>query len=560
MKYLRLFFRETREYAATFSAVVLCHILLVGMTLLYVFLSKRLVDDAAEVLRMFRETAGGWSEFSSLLSGSVPGRDLLTAAVIFAAVTLLRPGIASVRSYLSVKMSVSMANSLRKRLFDNLLHIRYEYSRKYHSGDMINRLQNDVSLIADSFCVAVPNFIGASLQFAAAFVYLLVLEARLAWILIIVIPIAIFGSRYVMLKVRNLTLGIRQSDSAVQSHIQESFQHITLLQTLEYSEASSDSLEELQSDNYRRNMRRNRFSVLARCIVGAGFSLGYALAFGWGVFGIAYGTVTYGLMTAFLQLVGQVQRPLVQMSDQLPSMFHSLASMDRLEEITSLPREEVLSQHFVGGTAGIRFENVSFSYKDPDVRVFDGLSYDFAPGSRTAITGPTGIGKSTMIRLMLALLTPESGRIVLYGNEVAEASPSTRCNLVYVPQGNSLFSGTIRDNLLMGDPAAGDDRLMEALHTAAADFVKTLPDGLDTLCVETGGGLSEGQAQRIAIARALLRPGTILLLDEFSSALDARTEEVLMERLTKELSSRTMIFITHREKIIRYCDAELNLS
>ena len=177
--------------------------------------------------------------------------------------------------------------------------------------------------------------------------------------------------------------------------------------------------------------------------------------------------------------------------------------------------------------------------------------------------GPTGVGKSTMIRLLLSLLQQRSGEITLYsgdGKVEVPVSASTRRNLVYVPQGNSLFSGSIRDNLLVGNPEATDQDLREALHTAAADFVHDLPYGIDTQCFEKGAGLSEGQAQRIAIARALLRPGRILLLDEFSSALDAQTETLLLERLTATRSDRTMIFITHRERVIDFCDATLSLS
>jgi ABC-type bacteriocin/lantibiotic exporter with double-glycine peptidase domain len=204
---------------------------------------------------------------------------------------------------------------------------------------------------------------------------------------------------------------------------------------------------------------------------------------------------------------------------------------------------------------------VCFSFPDSVKPVLDGFSYDFLPGTRTAIVGPTGVGKSTMIRLLLSLLKPQSGSLELYsGQATLPVSPATRCNLVYVPQGNSLFSGTVRENLLMGNPDATEEQMRVALHTAAADFVFDLPAGLEAQCFEAGGGLSEGQAQRIAIARALLRPGSILLLDEFSSALDAETEIVLMERLCSELPEHTMIFITHREKIIDYCTDVLRIA
>lgn len=544
MKYVRWFFKEIACCRWTYLLVLFCQVLMVALAMSYVWLSKRLVDVAT--LQFRGEDAGEVS--------------LLVYATAFVALALLRPAVTSVMSYYRTKMTVGMSNEIRQRLFDNLLHLRNEYSGKYHSGDMLNRLQVDVSSIASTFCSSIPDLFWAALQFISAFVYLLLIDARLAWVLVLIIPLAVFGGRYVMFKVRDLTLDIRRSDSDVQSHIQESVQHLTLLQTLEYTDTSSVSLGELQSDNYEKNMRRARFSVIARVLVALSFTIGYAVAFLWGVFGIAEGVVTYGLMTAILQLVGQVQRPLVQASDRLPSLFHCTASIDRLLEIEHLPQEGLSERHFIEGIAGVSLEHLSFRYPDGTSNVISDLSFDFAPGSKTAIVGPTGIGKSTLIRLMLSLLTPTSGTVSLYSvSGKVPVSEATRCNLIYVPQGNTLFSGTIRENLQMGDPHASEARMAEALHTAAADFVLELPCGLDTQCFEAGGGLSEGQAQRIAIARALLRPGSILLLDEFSSALDNATEDILLQRLTAKLNTRTMIFITHRDRIVDYCDSVLRL-
>lgn len=544
MNYIRWFFNEVRQCRWSYALVLLCQILMVAFALGYVWLSKRLVDVAI-------------LHFKGVPDGKY---GLAVYAAAFLALSMIRPGIVAVKSYYQSKISVSMANRIRLRLFDDLLHLKNEYSRKYHTGDMLNRLQVDVSTVSNTFCSVVPNLFWAGLQFLAAFVYLLQIDARLAWILVLIIPIAIFGGRYVMYRVRNLTLDIRKSDSEVEAHIQESVQHIMLLQILEYTEASSEDLEELQMDNYEKNMRRARFSVIARTLIAFSFTIGYAVAFLWGIYGIAGGVVTYGALTAILQLVGQVQRPLVQVSEQLPTLMHCTASIDRIEEIEKLPLESSDEQHFLRGTAGVSVENLSFRYSDGVDDIFTNFSFDFVPGSKTSIVGPTGRGKSTLIKLMLSLLSPTKGSVSIYSaDEKVRASESTRCNLVYVPQGNTLFSGTIRENLQMGDPHATDSQMKEALYTAAADFVMELPSGLDTQCFEAGGGLSEGQAQRIAIARALLRPGSILLLDEFSSALDNATEDLLLQRLTAKLNTRTMIFITHRGRVIDYCDSVLRL-
>lgn len=544
MNYIRWFFNEVRQCRWSYALVLLCQILMVAFALGYVWLSKRLVDVAILHFKGVTDEKYG----------------LAVYAAAFLALSMIRPGIVAVKSYYQSKISVSMANRIRLRLFDDLLHLKNEYSRKYHTGDMLNRLQVDVSTVSNTFCCVVPNLFWAGLQFLAAFVYLLQIDARLAWILVLIIPIAIFGGRYVMYRVRNLTLDIRKSDSEVEAHIQESVQHIMLLQILEYTEASSEDLEELQMDNYEKNMRRAKFSVFARTLIAFSFTIGYAVAFLWGIYGIAGGVVTYGALTAILQLVGQVQRPLVQVSEQLPTLMHCTASIDRIEEIEKLPLESSDEQHFLRGTAGVNVENLSFRYSDGVDDIFTNFSFDFVPGSKTSIVGPTGRGKSTLIKLMLSLLSPTKGSVSIYSaDEKVRASESTRCNLVYVPQGNTLFSGTIRENLQMGDPHATDSQMKEALYTAAADFVMELPSGLDTQCFEAGGGLSEGQAQRIAIARALLRPGSIFLLDEFSSALDNATEDLLLQRLTAKLNTRTMIFITHRGRVIDYCDSVLRL-
>lgn len=544
-RYLKWFGRAVRPYSGAMAVMMMCHLLLACCSVAFVYVSKRLVDVAV-----------------AMYGGNAVEKGLAFWAVCMAGIILLRISLNALRSYLQTRTEINLKNSLRYRLFDALLHQRTGGGAQHHSGDILNRMQEDVRMVSSVLASSIPNLFGTVLQFVAAFVFLLVLDVRLAVVIIIVVPLGLFVGKYISGRIRNLTLDIRRSDSKVQAHLQESLQHRTLLQSMEYIDGSTSALDDLQSSLYDNELKRTKFSIVSRIFISIAFQTGHAVAFLWGVGGIASGTVTYGMMTAFLQLVGQIQRPLVDMSSQLPAIIHATASVDRLMELEMLPREETGDMKMLAAPAGIRLEDVSFAYPESDRQVLHGFSHDFAPGSRTAVVGPTGIGKSTLIRLLLSLLAPQSGKIEIYDASGAlhPVSAATRRNLVYVPQGNSLFSGTIRENLLMGNPEATDAQLENALRTAAADFVFGLPCRLETQCFEAGAALSEGQAQRIAIARALLRPGSVLLLDEFSSALDADTETLLMERLTSELPDHTMIFITHREKIIDYCDSVLRAS
>lgn len=543
MKYLKWFFRTVRTYWGSLSVMMSCHVLLTACSIGFVYVSKKLVDTAV-----------------ALLGGAEPSQGLSFWALLMVSIILFRIVLNALRSYLQTKTEISMKNSLRKRLFDILLHLQNDGGTRHHSGDVLNRLQDDVRVVSNAFAVSLPNLLGTALHFLAALIFLMTLEPRLGLLIVIIAPAGLIIGKFVTRRIRNLTHDIRKTSSQVQSHLQESVQNITLIQSMEYSGNSASTLDSIQGELYGNEIRRTRFSVVSRIFISLAFQAGHAVAFLWGVWGISTGKVTYGMMTAFLQLVGQIQRPLADMSGQIPSLIHASASVDRLMELEALPAEESAEPHLLHGNVGIKLENVSFAYPDNSTDVLHDFSYEFKPGSRTAIVGPTGIGKSTMIRLLLALLKPREGKISLYdSSSEAPVSPATRINLVYVPQGNSLFSGTVRDNLLMGNPEATQQQLENALRTAAADFVFSLPSGLDTQCFEAGAGLSEGQAQRIAIARALLRPGSVLLLDEFSSALDAETETLLLERLTKELPDHTMVFITHRDKIIDYCDSVLRL-
>jgi ATP-binding cassette subfamily B protein len=515
----------------------------VAAGLAFIYVSKELIDMATR-------------------QHNVPVRQLIVNGILLLVLILAEMGAGLLTTWLSNQTEIKMKNFIRRKLFAHLMNAYWEGKEKLHSGDVLNRLEEDVRVVTDTLCNSMPALLVTGAQLLAAFVFLAYMSSFLAWAIIFIMPFFLLVSKLYIKKMRKLTNDIRTTDSNVQSVLQESLQHRIVIQTMEQSETMTDKLHGLQRKLYGQTMKRTRFNLFSRAMVSLGFVFGYMIAFMWSIIQLHSGGITFGIMTAFLQLVGQIQRPTVDLTRQLPAFIHASTSIDRLSELEEIPAEEKDVSHPLRDIAGIRLSNVSFRYAGGSRDIFNHFSYDFVPGSRTAVVGPTGAGKSTMIRLMLSLLHPQEGDIVLYNNrgETLPVDANSRCNLVYVPQGNSLLSGTIRDNLLLGNPDATDEELFDVLYTAAAEFVRDLPDGLDSRCGEQGAGLSEGQAQRIAIARGLLRPGSILLLDEFSSSLDGDTESLLIQRLLGSRQEKTMIFITHREKILQYCSKVIQLT
>lgn len=529
----RWLWNASQGYRVPILASILAGTTRIGISLTFVWQCKHLIDIATH------QADGNIAIGLASMTGCIVLQLLLSSLV----------------NRLYAHTEISLRNRLRQNLFEHILKSHWSGRETFHSGDMLNRMEEDVRTVTDLLAGSIPSAGITLFQLAGAALFLFCLDHRMAVVILLIMPLALLFSKLYMKRMRHLTREIRATDSRLQSHLQENLQHRTLISTLEYTSMAADMIFTLQSGLKRLVMRRNSFSIFSGLMVQAGFALGYLTAFAWGIYGLDTGTVTFGTLTAFLQLVAQVQRPVVELARQIPAFISALTSVERIDELTSLPLEEQGEPLILKGKVGIRLENVTFAYPDGKRKVIEHFTHDFEPGSLTAVLGETGSGKSTMVRLMLALLRPDGGNITLYDERQSlPASPLTRRNFVYVPQGNTLVSGTLRDNLLLGNPEATDAQMWKALHMAAADFVHELPQGLGTPCGEMGTGLSEGQAQRIAIARGLLRPGNIVLLDEPTSSLDSDTEQTLLERLSHTIQGKTLIIITHQMQTARLCD------
>lgn len=527
---------------------------------------KVAVSCSIGVVRIAASMAFVWVSKSLIdIATGTSGASLRLYIALMVVIMLIQIASATAASWWEGRFTTSTRNDVRAKVFKHVLDSEWHGREAFHSGDTVNRLEDDIDVVVDLFCVRIPDVIVTLMQLLAASCFLFTLEPSLLWVILILMPVAVIGSKMFFKTIRSLTAKIRARESDIQELMQENLQQRILVKTLGRSELVMEKLGWMQSDEMDNVVKRLNYNAIARSFLRFGFSAGYAAAFFWGVIGIKNGAVTYGMMTAFLQLVGQVQRPIADMSRHIPAFIQSLTSFERIHALIDLPLEKKTEDILFNSAPGIRLDDVSFAYDDVPVEertnILEGFSYDFKPGSVTAVMGLTGAGKSTLTRLVLGLVKPASGKVTLYAEDGSvEAGTATRCNFRYVPQGNTLMSGTIRENLKVANPSATEQEMLEALHLAVADFVLDLPGGLDTVCSEKGSGLSEGQAQRISIARALLHSGGALILDEATSALDAGTEKLLIERLSEKFHGRkTILWITHRESVTSIADAVLNI-
>ena len=525
---------EGYHWLITFSIIM--GLLGVGMTLLNVAMSRWIIDVA---------------------TGAVPGNIWMVGLVVVISfvlgmvVKLVTPWIFG---KINMRISIRMQNSLS----DALMMCSWKSAKKWHTGDLLTRIGTDASEVLSMGMSLLPDLLITSVQLIASFWYLWALEPRLAWFILAATPLVLLSKLYFR-KVRQLSKAQKEMNSEMGTVMQENLSQRVLVRSLGATGYRKQKLHDTQEKLFDLGMEQIKFSTFSQGVMGLTFGGGYLLAFLWGIYQLDNNLITFGTMAAFLQLVGQVQGPFLGLIAIPPALVRGWTSVERLMALfDDIEPDE--NPQYIESPLTLSFNNVTFGYEE-DQPVLKNFSAEFRPGTSTAIAGPTGTGKTTIIRLMLALIQPDQGTLTLQDSKynTYPVNPDMRINFMYVPQGNTLLSGSIRENLWLGSPGVSDDILEQVLRIACADYVFELPEGLDTLVGEHGYGLSEGQAQRLAIARALLRPGNIWLFDEASSALDTDTTRRLMQNLLQAGRNHTLIFVTHDPRLMNLCSQIVRL-
>ena len=486
---------------------------------------------------------------------------ILTALVFFVLMQLSQIVIHAVSSRISTKISIRVNQQITAQVYDKLLVTDWEALSGYHSGDLLTRVVGDVSTVSSSVLGWFPDLCTRMLQFVGTFAVILYYDSTLALLALLSAPVTLLMSRYVIRMMRHHNQQMRQLSSEMMIFNEESFRNIQLIKAFDRTESYSEKHRQLQSRYMETSMEFNRFSIRKNTIMSLVGTVVTLVCFSWSIYRLWFGHITYGTMTMFLQLASALAGAFSALAGLIPSAISATTAAGRIMALMELPSEdrrdaqetEAFARAHTASTLSVRAQGLSYSYED-GTQVLSGA--DFLADSRqiVAIVGPSGEGKTTLLRLLLGIVRPKAGTLELYaedGNAIA-VSPSTRQFFAYVPQENTLFSGTIAENLRLIKPDATEDEMYAALKLACADdFVRELPLGLHSPVKEQGGGFSEGQLQRLSIARALLSDAPILLMDEATSALDMETEQQILHNIMSSQKGRTCIVTTHRPSVLK---------
>ncbi len=503
------------------------------------------------------------SQLIDVVTGAKEGSVELLISAVF--VLIILQGVLNILySNVRVRVSSRLEMKMRRRLFASLLQKDYQDMKKIHSGELLNRMTSDVEIVVNGITLLIPQALSLMTKLLAGLGVLLVMDWRFTCLVMALGGVVAAGSRIFSSRFRHLHRQVQETNGRVRSFVQECLENVIVIKSFANETAINQKLDNLHRENYKIRLKRNAVSNFTNTCVYIVFTVGYYAALAWGAFGIVSGRFTFGTLTAFLQIISQIRSPMRNISGLIPQYYSMLGSAERLMEIEKLKSEKVGERiedmkTFQEEFLGIKGEHITFRY-DEDETVLEDVSFFIPKGTVTAIMGESGAGKSSLMKLMLSIQNPEKGELFLEcKNSRIRINPGVRNAFSYVPQGNLVLSGTIRENLVFGREHVSKEEIEQAAKAACIwEEIQKLPDGLDTVLLERGIGLSEGQIQRITIARALIADAPILLLDECTSALDQDTEKLVIQNL-KNLKNKTILCISHRSAILEYCDQVLEI-
>lgn len=535
-KYAKWLMQYTKPYLGRITLMMVITLASSVLSLLVVTLSKDIID---------RATAG--NEFMSLVIG-------------YLVLTLVLQALGVISSLVSTVLNEKFSFGIRKQIYEKIINSHWMDVRKYHTGDLMTRLTSDAGNIADGIIGTIPQIIILAAELIMVFFTLFYYSKLLACFALLVAPVAGIVSWWFGRKLKKLQVKVQESEASYRSFLQESLANLLVVKAFANEEYSAKRLTNLRDERFHWVFKRAKMGLASSTTISIAFQLGYLVAFAYGAMQIAAKAITYGTMSVFLTLINRVQSPILGLAQQIPRVVSVLASAGRVMELQNIPLEEKKEITMQTEHIGVDIKDLTFGYTEETV--LENVSLNVKPGEFVAIIGESGIGKTTLIRLIMSFMSNVQGDVSFYNGagESIKANASTRNFIAYVPQGNTLFSGTVRENILMGNLSATEEEIYDALKLSAGyDFVMELPKGLDTVIGERGHGISEGQAQRLAIARAFVRKAPLLILDEATSSLDEATELSVLEGLQALNPKPTCIIITHRKSILKYCDREIKI-
>ncbi len=535
-KYAKWLMKYTKPYLGRIILMMIFSLAGTVSSLVMVNLTKKIIDNATD-----------GKEFVSLIVG-------------YLVLVLGLQAVGVVSSLMSTVLNEKFSFGIRKQIYEKIINSHWMDVKKYHTGDLMTRLTSDAGNIAEGIIRTIPNIIILGMELVMVFFTLFYYSKLLACFALLVAPVAGVVSWWFGKKLKPLQVKVQESESAYRSFLQESLANLLVVKAFANEEYSAKRLTALRDERFGWVYKRAKLGLASSTTMSMAFQLGYIVAFAYGAILIAGKTITYGTMSVFLTLVNRVQSPVIGLAQQVPKVVSILASAGRVMELQNIPLEKKEEITMQTESVGVEIKELTFGYTDEVV--LENVSLNVKPGEFVAIIGESGIGKTTLIRLIMSFMSNVQGDVSFYNayGESVRANAGTRNFIAYVPQGNTLFSGTVRDNILMGNLNATEEELYDALKLSAGyDFVMGLPNGLDTVIGERGHGISEGQAQRIAIARAFVRKAPLLILDEATSSLDEATELSVLEGLQALTPKPTCIIITHRKSILQYCNREIKI-